>query len=374
MCSSTAFASGFLARAAPEANEATFAPCVETKNNPQRADADGLKSAMRALGDRRVKRPRPARSRTCTLDSLHVCLSHALDARSDALPRRLSLRARRSRAVRRACFFPPRDGTNAVLRGSRARRAVRRDVPCVPRRCTQPELVPSESPVSSLRADDVRRVAFWRSLHFQFYTWYFHAMPLLLWRAPLPTSARLAVLAALEFSFSYWLDPVEGTSTPLSSAVLQLAHAVAPFVETRRRVGRRRRGRGRELARAGRAREGTRRARGGHVVGRRRSRCAVCGQRRGRRRAERGLAATSDDEHAQSTLTLGPRNAKTKDTRPETTETKEPTASYVDVRADEEETATTASSYSRLATPTWTPTRAPTSSRPTSAARKARRC
>ena len=82
MCSSTAFASGFLARAAPEANEATFAPCVETKNNPQRADADGLKSAMRALGDRRVKRPRPARSRTCTLDSLHVCLSHALDARS----------------------------------------------------------------------------------------------------------------------------------------------------------------------------------------------------------------------------------------------------------------------------------------------------
>ena len=162
-CSSTAFASGFLARAAPEANEATFAPDVETKNIPQRADADGLKSAKRALGDRRVKRPRPARSRTCTLDSLHVCLSHALDARSDALPRRLSLRARRSRAVRRACFFPPRDGTNAVLRGSRARRAVRRDVPCVPRRCTQPELVPSESPVSSLRADDVRRVAFWRS-------------------------------------------------------------------------------------------------------------------------------------------------------------------------------------------------------------------
>ena len=161
-CSSTAFASGFLARAAPEANEATFAPDVETKNIPQRADADGLKSAKRALGDRRVKRPRPARSRTCTLDSLHVCLSHALDVRSDALPRRLSLRPSEPRGASRV-LFPPRDGTNAVLRGSRARRAVRRDVPCVPRRCTQPELVPSESPVSSLRADDVRRVAFWRS-------------------------------------------------------------------------------------------------------------------------------------------------------------------------------------------------------------------
>lgn len=123
-CSSTAFASGFLARAAPEANEATFAPDVETKNIPQGADADGLKSAMRALGDRRVKRPGPARSRTCTLDSLHVCLSHALDVRSDALPRRLSLRARRSRAVRRACFFPRETGPMP----SSAVRA--RDVPC----------------------------------------------------------------------------------------------------------------------------------------------------------------------------------------------------------------------------------------------------
>ena len=46
-------------------------------------------------------------------------------------------------------------------------------------------------------------------------------------RAAADRCARLAVLAALEFSFSYWLDPVEGTSTPLSSAVLQLAHAVA---------------------------------------------------------------------------------------------------------------------------------------------------
>ena len=122
--SAAAVASGSLARAAPEANEATFAPDVETKNIPQRADADGLKSAMRALGDRRVKRRRPARSRTCTLDALHVCLSHALDARSDALPRRLSLRARRSRAVRRACFFPRETGPMP----SSAVRA--RDVPC----------------------------------------------------------------------------------------------------------------------------------------------------------------------------------------------------------------------------------------------------
>ena len=41
-----------------------------------------------------------------------------------------------------------------------------------------------------------------------------------------PLVQGCCVLAALEFSWSYHLDPLEGTSTPLSSAVLQLAHAV----------------------------------------------------------------------------------------------------------------------------------------------------
>jgi len=70
-------------------------------------------------------------------------------------------------------------------------------------------------------------VAFCRSLHFQFYTWYWHALPFLLWRATcLPLPAKLAVLAALEYAWSYGLDKVVGTSTPLSSLVLQLAHLV----------------------------------------------------------------------------------------------------------------------------------------------------
>ena len=56
----------------------------------------------------------------------------------------------------------PASATDAARRGPRARRAVRRDVPCVPRPSTQPEPVPFESPASSLRADGVRRVAFWR--------------------------------------------------------------------------------------------------------------------------------------------------------------------------------------------------------------------
>lgn len=37
-----------------------------------------------------------------------------------------------------------------------------------------------------------------RSLHYQFYSWYFHLLPALLWFAPLPTWARLAIWVAIE--------------------------------------------------------------------------------------------------------------------------------------------------------------------------------
>jgi hypothetical protein len=33
-------------------------------------------------------------------------------------------------------------------------------------------------------------MAFARSLHYQFYTWYFHALPYLLWRTTLPSMLR----------------------------------------------------------------------------------------------------------------------------------------------------------------------------------------
>ena len=70
-------------------------------------------------------------------------------------------------------------------------------------------------------------VAFWRSLHFQFYCWYLHGVPLLLWRcAALPLALKLLTYALLEYAFSYGLDRVEGTSTPASSAALLLAHAI----------------------------------------------------------------------------------------------------------------------------------------------------
>ena len=70
-------------------------------------------------------------------------------------------------------------------------------------------------------------IVFCRSLHFQFYCWYFHTVPFLLWQNDqVPTIVKIMVLVGLEFTWSYCLDPVEGTSTPLSSSVLQFTHCV----------------------------------------------------------------------------------------------------------------------------------------------------
>lgn len=68
-------------------------------------------------------------------------------------------------------------------------------------------------------------IVFCRSLHFQFYCWYYHAVPFLLFQLQyLPVVCKLLMFVGLEFTWSYCLDPIEGTSTPLSSAVLQITH------------------------------------------------------------------------------------------------------------------------------------------------------
>ena len=99
---------------------------------------------------------------------------------------------------------------------------ISRSLRAAPRAALSPEHV-----VVTLLSCNVVGVIFARSLHFQFYCWYIHSVPMLLWRCErLPSLAKLGCLVLLEYAWSYGLDKKEGTSTPLSSACLQVAHAI----------------------------------------------------------------------------------------------------------------------------------------------------
>lgn len=58
-----------------------------------------------------------------------------------------------------------------------------------------------------------------RTLHYQFYSWYFASLPFLLWReTTYPLPVRLLLLASIEYAFLTF------PATAVSSAVLQVAH------------------------------------------------------------------------------------------------------------------------------------------------------
>jgi len=66
-------------------------------------------------------------------------------------------------------------------------------------------------------------IAFARTLHYQFYSWYFHALPLLLWLTKMPMMLRVIIVFMVEFAFNVF------PATALSSAVIQLAHVITLF-------------------------------------------------------------------------------------------------------------------------------------------------
>ncbi|XP_067011871.2 lethal(2)neighbour of tid protein [Anabrus simplex] len=59
-----------------------------------------------------------------------------------------------------------------------------------------------------------------RSLHYQFYVWYFHTLPYLLWASPFSTMFRLCVLGLIELCWNTF------PSTFLSSALLHTCHII----------------------------------------------------------------------------------------------------------------------------------------------------
>lgn len=63
-------------------------------------------------------------------------------------------------------------------------------------------------------------MCFSRSLHYQFYVWYFHALPYLLWTTSLPVIARLLLLGIVELAWNTY------PSTDFSSASLHICHFI----------------------------------------------------------------------------------------------------------------------------------------------------
>ncbi|CAN4091444.1 unnamed protein product [Withania somnifera] len=59
-----------------------------------------------------------------------------------------------------------------------------------------------------------------RSLHYQFYSWYFYCLPYLLWKTPFPTLLRFLLFAAVEFCWNVF------PSTIYSSVLLLCVHLI----------------------------------------------------------------------------------------------------------------------------------------------------
>ncbi|KAH8959202.1 hypothetical protein BDL97_06G067200 [Sphagnum fallax] len=81
----------------------------------------------------------------------------------------------------------------------------------------------------ALRADHIVSVLFTgnfigivcaRSLHYQFYSWYFYSLPFLLWKTTFPTPIRFALFIGIELCWNVY------PSTPLSSLVLLACHVI----------------------------------------------------------------------------------------------------------------------------------------------------
>lgn len=63
-------------------------------------------------------------------------------------------------------------------------------------------------------------ISFARTLHYQFYSWYFHSIPFMLWVTDLPIPFKLSTIVMVEYAFNVF------PATPFSSAILQLGHGI----------------------------------------------------------------------------------------------------------------------------------------------------
>lgn len=79
--------------------------------------------------------------------------------------------------------------------------------------------VTAESILFTLFVSNFIGVCCARTLHYQFYSWYFSALPFLLWRGtPYPMPIRILLLVCIEYALLTF------PATPTSSIILQIAH------------------------------------------------------------------------------------------------------------------------------------------------------
>ncbi|XP_072036595.1 dol-P-Man:Man(5)GlcNAc(2)-PP-Dol alpha-1,3-mannosyltransferase-like [Amphiura filiformis] len=84
-----------------------------------------------------------------------------------------------------------------------------------------PKLLDDSYIVSTLFTCNFLGIAFSRTLHYQFYVWYFHTLPFLLWgTTDLPSVIRILVLGVIEMCWNTY------PSTTLSSSALHVCHMV----------------------------------------------------------------------------------------------------------------------------------------------------
>jgi len=72
--------------------------------------------------------------------------------------------------------------------------------------------------VSILFISNLIGISFSRSLHYQFYVWYYYTLPYLLWCTPFSSQTRLLILGVIEYCWNVY------PSTDVSSALLHVAH------------------------------------------------------------------------------------------------------------------------------------------------------
>lgn len=77
-----------------------------------------------------------------------------------------------------------------------------------------------DDPILTLFIANFIGVACSRSLHYQFYVWYYHSLPMILWATRFSVPVKLLVLGCIEFAWN------EYPSTIFSSLLLQACHVV----------------------------------------------------------------------------------------------------------------------------------------------------